>query len=58
MIGHIYRIHPTPDSPHIVTVDCCGDADAALALARRNPWVCQQLTDEACAVECEEVGEW
>ena len=57
MTTRLYRIHPTPDSPHIVTVACCGDSEHALILARRNPWVAQQMTDEACAVETEELLE-
>lgn len=53
----IFRIHPSPTEPHIVTVACEGDENHALILAKRNPWVEQRLGAEAVARECEELFE-
>ena len=52
-----FRIHPSPNEPWIVTIGCDGDETHALILARRNPWVCQQMTDEAVARETTELWE-
>ena len=59
MTMNLFRIYDRPCGDFICTVACCTDSpDAALEMARKNPWVCQQMTDEACAFPCEEVGEW
>ena len=54
---NLYRIHPTPNAPHIITVACDGSPELALELARDNPWAGPQMTDEAVARECEELLE-
>ncbi len=53
----LYRIHPAPTEPHIVTVACDGDAEAALELAKCNAWVFPQMTDVAVARETTEIWE-
>ena len=53
----LYRIHPAPNAPHIITVACDGSPELALELARDNPWACQQMTDESVARETEELWE-
>jgi hypothetical protein len=59
MSMNMFRIYDKPCGELICTV--AGDIETesqALALARKNDWVAQQMTEEACAFPCEEVGEW
>ena len=58
MTLNLFRIYDRPCGSMICTVACEGDADAALELAKCNTWAFQQMTGEACAFPCEEVGEW
>jgi hypothetical protein len=54
-----HRIFDRPGGELLCT--CCSDSNTpeeALAQARESPWIAQRMTDDACAVECEEVGEW
>ena len=54
-----HRIFDRPGGELLCT--CCSDSNTpeeALSQARENAWLCQQLGPDACAVECEEVGEW
>ena len=53
----LYRIHPAPNAPFIGTVACDGSPELALELARDNPWVFPQMTDEAVARETTETWE-
>ena len=58
MTMNLFRIYDRPCGSLICTVACDGDAEAAVELAKCNAWACQQMTDEAVAFPCEEVGEW
>jgi hypothetical protein len=54
-----HRIFDRPGGELLCT--CCSDSNTeaeALEQARQSPWMAQQLGPDACAVECEEVGEW
>jgi len=54
-----HRIFDRPGGELLCT--CCSDSNTpeeALSQARENAWLCDQLGPDACAVECEEVGEW
>ena len=53
----LYRIHPAPNVPYIGTVACDGPAEHALELAREHPWYGPQMTDEAVAIQSEELFE-
>lgn len=56
---NLFRIYTEPCGELICTV--AGDFTTtaeALACARKNPWVCEQIGPEAVAFPCEEVGEW
>ena len=56
---NLYRIYDRPCGSLICTVAGEFETTAeALACARQNAWVCQQMTDDAVAFPCEEVGEW
>jgi hypothetical protein len=59
MSMNLYRIYDRPCGSLVCTVACCSDSpDKALDMARENPFLAQQMTDEAVAFEAEEVGEW
>jgi hypothetical protein len=54
-----HRIFDRPGGELLCTVACCTDSpDAALSMARENPFLAQQMTEEACAFPTEEVGGW
>jgi hypothetical protein len=57
---HLYRIYDRPCGSLVCTVagDDIKTPAEALAKAKTRPFVAQELTDEACAFPCEEVGEW
>jgi len=58
MTMNLFRIYDHPCGDLICTVACCSDSpDKALDMARENPFLAQQMTDEACAFPCDELLE-